>query len=353
VETSPVQSRSARSRGLFFAAGLAALLALVVVYVLLAGDYGRIPPGELPGLAAALFSGEREGAPMAAVFELRLARACLALLVGGGLSLAGAAMQGFFRNPLADPGLIGVSTGASLGAAVWFVLLAGVSGQGVWGMVGLPVFAMGGGIAMTFLIFRLARVGGRTDVTTMLLIGVAASAMGAAVIGLMQYLATFEELRRFTFWSMGSLARATWWRVLGVALFVLPLGLGLLLCGRVLNALLLGEREAWHLGFDVARWRAGLIFLSAGIVGATVAGAGMIGLLALVVPHLIRVVYGPDHRFLLPASVLLGGFLLLGADLAARTLPGQGELPIGILTSLCGGPFFIWLLLRQRGRLFI
>ncbi len=286
------------------------------------------------------------------LLAIRLPRALLALVVGGGLAVAGAAMQGLFRNPLADPGLIGVSTGAGLAAALVIVLggllpaglLAGLAGDAL-----LPLAAFLGGLATTALVYRIASREGRTEVATMLLAGVALNAVAGAAIGVLVFLSDDQALRDLNFWLLGSLGGVTWERLLPALPLIAGPALALLALARPLNALLFGETEALHLGFEVERVKRLVVVLGALTVGAAVALTGVIGFVGLVVPHLIRLSLGPDHRLLLPACLLLGGALLLLADLLARTLVLPAELPIGILTACVGGPFFLWLLQRRRG----
>ena len=285
------------------------------------------------------------------LISIRLPRACLAILVGAALAVAGAALQGLFRNPLADPGLIGVSTGAALAAALVIVLGSSLSlglSSGLRALL-LPLAAFAGGLGTTLLVYRIASRDGRTEVATMLLAGIALNAVAGAAIGLLIFVSDDRALRDLNFWLLGSLAGATWDRLLIAApLMLLPMA-ALPLLARPLNGLLLGEVEALHLGFDVERVKRFTVLLAALAVGASVALTGVIGFVGLVVPHLIRLTLGPDHRLLLPACLLLGATLLLFADLLARTLVLPAELPIGILTSCIGGPFFLWLLLRRRG----
>ncbi len=291
---------------------------------------------------------------------IRLPRAVLAVLVGAALAGSGAALQGLFRNPLADPGLIGVSTGAALAAAAWIVLggsLAGVLGVAFTATAGptlgflfLPLAAFLGGLVSTFLVYRIASRAGQTDVATLLLAGVAMNAISGAGVGLLIFLSDDQQLRDLNFWLLGSLGGVTWTKVVTVAPFIAGAALALLLFARHLNALLLGEREAGHLGFRVERTKKAIVLLVALATGASVAVTGVIGFVGLVVPHLVRLSMGADHKLLMPASLLLGASLMLFADLAARSVALPAELPIGILTSCVGGPFFLWLLLRARAK---
>jgi len=288
----------------------------------------------------------------AVLWDIRLPRAVLALAVGATLGLAGAAMQGLFRNPLADPSLIGVSAGGAAGALLFMVFGGGLAGMApVLTGLGLPLAAMLGGCLSTFGIYRLSLVGGRSHVATLLLTGIAVNALVSALVGLVVFNATDEQIRDFTFWTLGSLAHAGW-RDLAVMLpLLLLLGAGLALFARPLNALVLGEAEAHHLGFRVQATKRKLVFLSAGAVSLTVALCGIIGFVGLVVPHLVRQCIGPDHRFLLPGAAVLGASLLLGADLIARGAVAYSELPVGVVTAALGAPFFLFLLTRTKKQL--
>ncbi len=281
--------------------------------------------------------------------QIRLPRTLLGLLVGAVLALCGVAMQGLFRNPLADPGLIGVSSGAALGAAIAIVGGAALGGlPQAFAPYLLSASAFAGGLVVTSLVYRLGRRDGETHVATMLLAGIALAALAGAAIGLFTYLADDATLRTLTFWNLGSLNGASYPRLWPLLLVTAAVVLWLPRRAKALNALLLGESEARHLGFAVERIKAELVFCTALGVGAAVAAAGMIGFIGLVVPHLVRLLVGPDHRVLLPASALAGASLLLLADLAARLALAPAELPIGIVTALIGAPFFLYLLLRGR-----
>lgn len=283
------------------------------------------------------------------VGQIRLPRALTGLLVGGLLALCGVAMQGLFRNPLADPGLVGVSSGAALGAALAIVCASALGGLPAFaGPYVLSLCAFAGGLAVTWAVYRIGRRAGQTSVAGMLLAGVALTALAGALIGLFSYVADDAMLRSLTFWNLGSLNGAGYPRLWPLLLVALPLMAWLPRRADALNALLLGESEARHLGFAVERLKAELIFCTALGVGAAVAAAGMIGFVGLVVPHLLRLLVGPDHRRLLPASMLAGAALLLFADLLARLLLAPAELPIGTVTALLGAPFFLYLLLRSR-----
>lgn len=342
-----VVRRRAILAGLLILAGAAAFAGLTLGAM-------RIPLGDtVRVLLAPLGLANAVGVPPqheAVLWSIRVPRIVLGLLVGGALAMAGAALQGLFRNPLADPGLIGVSSGAALGA-VSTIVLAGVLPATLGAALGtalLPTAAFLGGLLATVLVYRLATRDGITDTSTLLLAGIAINAIAGALIGLLIFLADDAQLRTTTLWLLGSLGGATTEVLLWVAV---PTLAGLALLRRetmALNAFLLGEREAGHIGIDVRGVRRRIVALSALLVGAAVAFTGMIGFVGLVVPHLLRLAFGPDHRLVLPGSALLGGALLVLADLGARTLAAPAELPIGVLTSLVGGPFFLILLLQRR-----
>ncbi|WP_246268074.1 FecCD family ABC transporter permease [Nonomuraea typhae] len=277
------------------------------------------------------------------LWQIRFPRVALAVLVGAALAVAGAGMQGVFGNPLAEPGVIGVSSGAAVGAVGAIVL--GVSAFGDWSVA---VSAFATGLITTFIVYGMARSQGRTEVVTLVLTGIAVNAIAWAIVGLFTFMADDQQLRSITFWNLGTLGGATWPVVAAVTPFIAA---GLILTpllSRSFDLLALGERGARHLGVDTERVRLAAIFLASLLTGASVAAAGAISFVGLVVPHLIRLLAGPGHRILLPASALAGGCVLLLADLLARTVVVPAELPIGVLTALLGGPFFLFLLRRTR-----
>lgn len=281
------------------------------------------------------------------VLQLRLPRALLAALVGALLGVSGAAMQGLFRNPLADPSLIGVSAGASAGASL-MIVFGGVAAADIWqlSMVSLGAFA-GGSLAVA-LVYRLATGASGTSVATMLLAGIAVSAVAGSVTSLLEFSADSEMLRRISLWRMGGFDGASYHRVAIAAAVGLAVLLLLPRYSAALNALLLGESEARHLGIDVARVKNRLVLLVAAGVGVCVALAGIIAFVGLVIPHIMRLLIGPDHRALLPASALAGAVLLTLADTLARVIVAPTELPVGLVTALLGAPFFISLLLHRH-----
>ena len=287
------------------------------------------------------------------IHEIRFPRTLLCMLVGAILALCGTVMQGLFRNPLAEPGIIGVSAGASLGAALAIVLFAEVSQQypQFMNLAAVPVFAFLGGALTTVLVYKLGTSKMGTSVTIMLLAGVAISALSGAGIGYMSFVADDQMLRDLSLWSMGSLAGANWSGILLCATTLLLLMTIFTGKAMALNALLLGEAEAAHLGIPVQRLKRQLILLTAVGVGVTVSVSGMIGFIGLVIPHLGRMISGPDHRTLLPISALMGALLLTLADMFSRVVVAPAELPVGIVTALIGAPFFIYLLFQQKGKI--
>ncbi|HCG7220710.1 FecCD family ABC transporter permease [Vibrio parahaemolyticus] len=285
--------------------------------------------------------------------EIRLPRTILCMLIGAILAICGVVMQGLFRNPLAEPGIIGVSAGAALGGAFAIVVFAEFSQNHpqLMNLAALPLFAFLGGALTTVLVYWLGTNKFGTSVTIMLLAGVAISALSGAAIGFLNFSADDQMLRDLTLWSMGSLAGANW---AGIGLSSVTLVVLLFWFHKKamsLNALLLGESEARHLGVPVQKLKRQLILLSALGVGVTVSICGAIGFIGLVIPHLGRMLAGPDHRILLPISALLGALLLTCADMIARVLLAPAELPVGIVTALIGAPFFIYLLFQQRGKI--
>jgi len=284
--------------------------------------------------------------------ELRLPRVMLAMVVGAGLAVAGCVTQGVFRNPLADPGLIGVSSGAAL-AAVAVIVLSATWLEGWKGLTGpwaLPLAAFCGGLIVTLVIYRLGTRDGQTQVALLLLAGIAINVLAGAATGILTYLADDQQLRDMTFWSMGSLANGRSAEITGATcLIAVPLFVSISRA-RVLNAMLMGEQVARHLGYSIQRDKRLLLACAALMVGAGVAISGMIGFIGLVVPHLLRLVIGPDHRLLLPLSALSGAWLLLIADTLARTLMAPADLPVGLVMAVIGGPVFLVLLIQQSRR---
>lgn len=284
------------------------------------------------------------------IYDIRLPRMVLGVLVGAALAVAGAVLQGLFRNPLADPGIIGVSAGAGLGA-VSMIVLGGTALAPVTlalGIYALPVAAFAGALATVLVLYGIATRQGRTSVATMLLAGIALGALAGAFTGVLVFMADDRQLRDLIFWQLGSLAGATWTKIAGAGPIIALALLATPFLARGLNAFALGEATAKHLGVPVQRFKYMAILTATAATGAAVAVSGGIGFIGIVVPHLLRLAIGPDHRYLLPASALLGAILLLLADAVARTIVAPAELPIGIVTAAGGAPFFLWILLRKR-----
>ena len=282
---------------------------------------------------------------------IRLPRVFLAVIVGALLATCGALLQGLFRNPLADPALIGVSAGASVGAssmivfgAVWF------SSHALLGLPIIAVGAFGGALLAALTVFSLATGSRGTSVATMLLAGIAISALAGAINSLLSFFSDNDMLRRISLWQMGNLDSATWSRVGACCAAALLLAVLIPRETRALNAMLLGESEARHLGVEVEWLKRRLIVYSALGVAVSVAVAGVIAFVGLMIPHLIRLLIGPDHRNLIPASAMAGAILMVLADALARIVVSPAELPVGVVTALLGAPFFLWLLIQQRDK---
>lgn len=327
---------------------LALALLLVAVFSLATGPTGT----SLWGALGKMISGEPLTAMERVVlWDIRLPRLIIGILVGAGLAVSGALMQGLFRNPLADPGLVGVGAGGTLGAI--FAIVLG-SALPVWlsdivGNMLIPVSAFFGSWLVIVVLYRVSTRQGRTSVASMLLAGIALAALAAALSGIVIFMADDQQLRDLTFWSLGSLAGATWTKVLITAPLILTAIAGSLFLGRGLNALALGEATASHLGIAVQRLKLVTILIVAMATGAAVAVSGGIGFIGIIVPHLLRLATGPDHQTLLLNVALLGATLLLGADIISRLIIAPAELPIGIVTAVLGSPVFLWILLRRRG----
>lgn len=325
-----------------------ALVLGVLALLLVAAAAASLQTGASGVSALGLFRGDLPPRDRLILWDIRLPRLILGIVVGAGLAVSGAVMQGLFRNPLADPGIVGVSAGAGLGAVLAILLggslLAPLAGPGL-----VPLAAFAGGWGTTLVLYRVATRDGQTSVATLLLAGIGVAALCGAATGMVIFLADDAQLRDITFWGLGSLAGASWAKlavagpVIAAALLAAPL------LARGLNALALGEAAAMHLGLRVERLKAGATLVAAAAAGAAVAVSGGIGFVGIVAPHLLRLTVGPDHRTLLPAAALLGAVLLVLADLFARVVVAPAELPIGIVTALVGAPVFLWLLLGRRG----
>ena len=329
---------------------LALLLALSCLASLAIGASGS-------SLWAALWDLAR-GQEIAAIdrvvlWDIRAPRTALGLLVGAALAVSGAVMQGLFRNPLADPGLVGVSAGAALGATSAIVLGTFLPSavRAILGDYLVPVTAFLGAWVSVLLLYRVATHRGHTSVATMLLAGIALGALAGAVTGILVYIADDQQLRDLTFWGLGSLGGATWSKALTAAPVIVFALLGSMKLGRALNGLALGEATALHLGIDTQRAKNVAVLCVAAATGMAVAVSGGIGFVGIVVPHLLRLSTGPDHGPLLINSGLMGAALLIWADVISRVIIAPAELPIGIVMAVIGAPIFLWILLRKRGGL--
>ncbi|WP_342330714.1 iron ABC transporter permease [Pedobacter sp. FW305-3-2-15-E-R2A2] len=292
-------------------------------------------------------------AQQAAVFlNLRLPRVLLGVLIGAALGVSGAAIQGLFRNPLAEPGLIGISSGATLFAVIMIVLETKIFKEltGIIGFYALSLASFIGAGLTTMLVYRIAMRNGKTIITTLLLGGIAINALAGAFIGLLTYMATDAQLRNITFWSLGSLGGASWPTVTTLLPFVLIPVFGLPFLAKSLNALALGESQAMHMGVNVKMVKRIIIAMATMAVGASVAVAGMIAFIGLIIPHILRMTFTADHRLVIPGAALLGAALLTMADLIARTVVAPAELPIGILTAMIGAPVFIYIIITERNK---
>ena len=328
------------------------LLVLLAVGVLVSAMTGQLPitPGEVVGSVLRAMGIDNPWAPVDPVIEstlwvVRLPRIATALVVGAALAVAGAVMQAIFGNPLAEPGVVGVSAGGALGAAV--AIVAGVT---VLGGGAVALFAFAGALLATLLVYFVARANGRTEVVTLLLTGIAVNAFAGAGLAFLLFAADSGSREQIVFWQLGTLNGSRWDEAIIVAIICAVGAAIAVLLGRRYDLLALGERNARHLGVNVEVLRIVSIVLVALLTGAAVAFTGIISFVGLVVPHIMRMLLGPSHRRLILSSALGGGVLLVFADLLARTIATGADLPIGLITSLIGGPFFFFLLYRQRQR---
>ena len=340
---------SRAARGITLSIVLAAAL---VGAVLLSSMIGQLPvtPAQIVGSVLRSVGIDTAWAPTDRIVEstiwiVRFPRIVMGLAVGAALAVAGAVMQAIFGNPLAEPGVVGVSSGAALGAAAAIVF--GVTALGSWS---IALFAFGGGLLATLVVYFVSRANGRTEVVTLLLTGIAINAFAGAGLAFLLFMGNTASREQITFWQLGSLGGSLWREVAIVAPVMVVGTVVAIALGRRYDLLALGERNARHLGVNVEALRIGSIVLVALLTGVAVAFCGIIAFVGLVVPHVIRMSIGPSHRPLIVASAVGGGALITIADLVARTAVPGADLPIGMLTSLIGGPFFFYLLYRQRKR---
>jgi len=346
-EASRIVGRASAGRGTIV---IAAALVLLLVGIVLSAGLGQlaIGPGEVVGSILRAIGIDNSWAPSDGMIErtlwqIRFPRVIMSLLVGAALSVAGAVMQAIFGNPLAEPGVVGVSSGAALGASASITL-----GLSVFGGWTVAVFAFLGGLAATLIVYLTARAQGRTEIVTLLLTGVAINAFAGAGMALFTFIGDTSSREQIVFWQLGSLNGSRWNEVAIVAVVSAVAAFIAILLAHQYDLLSLGDRTAAHLGVRVERLRIVSIVLVSLLTGVGVAFVGVISFVGLVVPHLMRMILGPSHRLLLVSSMVGGGVLLIYADLLARTLVEAADLPIGMLTSLVGGPFFFWLIRRNR-----
>lgn len=346
--SSATTSRHATTKTVLFVC----LTVALIVSIVLSGSTGQlgIPPEEV--LGSLLHRVGIDWLPLPShpmgdqtLWTVRFPRVAIAVLIGAGLSVAGLLMQAIFGNPLAEPGVIGISSGAAVGAG-----LAIVFGVTVFGEWTTAVFAFVAGLGATLLVYAMSRADGRTEVVTLVLTGIAVNAIAGAGIALLTFLGDTQSREQIVFWQLGSLAGSRWSQVAIIAPVIAVGLLAAYFAARKLDLLSLGERNARHLGVNVEMLRITMIFVVALLTGAAVAFAGIISFVGLVIPHLMRMILGPAHLPLVTASALGGALLLTLADLAARTVVPNADMPIGMLTALVGGPFFFWLLRRTRKR---
>ncbi len=337
-----------RRRTRFYILLLFVLLAILIVTSstlgaakdITVGDAIRILLSRIPGLGRMVDTSHLSDMSSIIILTIRLPRVLLGALVGAGLAMAGAAFQGMFKNPMADPYIIGVSSGAAFGASL--AMLFGINFMFL-GFSGIGSMAFLGAAAASFLVYSLARVGNKVPVTSLLLSGIAVSSLLSAAISFMM-LFNRDRVQTVVFWIMGSLSKARWESVItafpGIAIGMIVL----LFYAKDLNILLMGDETAAHLGVDVERVKIVLLGVCSLIAGSAVAVSGIIGFVGLIIPHVVRLIFGPDHRTLIPLSALTGAIFLLAADILSRVLIQPAEIPVGIITALLGGPFFLYLL---------
>lgn len=345
VEIAPSRQGITSKRNLLSMGSLSLLLLVVVVGAIFIGAYSM----SVQEVTAAIFQ-QGSKATNFLVINIRLPRVILSALVGAGLAISGAAIQGLFRNPLADQTLIGVTSGSMLFAVLSIVFF----GQLISALPAfllqfvIVIFAFLGGLLTTYLVYLLSRKQGQAQVITMLLAGIAVSAFAGAISSIFIYLSDDQQLRDITFWTMGSLSGATWTQLKIAGPIILIGSLLLMRYDKALNAILLGEKEAIYLGIAVEKVKSRVILLTSLIIGMCIGMCGIIGFVGLIVPHLLRLLNGTDYRFLFRSSALSGAIFLVLADTVARTIIAPAELPIGVLTALIGAPFFLWLLVRTQ-----
>ena len=320
------------------------VLILVLILTMTVG----ISKGSFDFSVLKYFTGNLSTLEEEVLVNIRFPRVLLAAVVGAALSMSGACLQGLFRNPLADPGLIGVSAGAALGAAFSIVMSAEFFPDFLFTPYLLPLSAILGSAFVISILFVITRGFGFEGMTYMLLAGIAINSLAGVGIGILTYISDDAELRGLTFWTMGSFGGVTWNLIIPAIVIIISTIIWTLRISRKLDLLQLGEPEAYRLGVDIKKLRFDIIMSSAIIVGISVSLTGMIGFVGLVVPHLVRLFGGVNHHYLLACSALTGAILMVNADLLSRILIQPAELPVGLITSAIGSPFFLWLIFRMR-----
>lgn len=335
------------------------LVMLTVAMLLVAIAFGAVSilPSEMLSSIKHFLQGQKPANIYEGVFiQLRLPRVLLCAITGAILAVSGVLMQGLFRNPIVEPGLVGTSAGAAFGASFVFVMAANMSKnvKEITGPILVPLFAFGGALLATFTVYSLAKNSKRVSIVSLLLIGIAVNAVGLSGTGFMSYVARDPQARSITFWNLGTFSGAAWLQVFivgGVAAIIFIIAMRY---SKQLNALLLGEEEASYLGVDTDKLKRRIMILNTAMVSVATAFVGVISFMGLIVPHVLRLLIGSDNKKLIPASMLAGAMLLTLADFGARMLLAPAEIPIGIITSLVGAPIFILLLkkfnlLQQKG----
>ncbi len=321
-------------------------LLLLFFVILLISFFGAFSFGSYDFSIFSLINGDNLLIENKIFYEIRVPRVILAGLVGASLAVSGACLQGLFRNPLADPGLIGVSAGAALGASLIIVFGSSIASKFILSTFLLPLSACLGSALVIFLLFLLTKGFGYQGITYMLLVGIAINAIASVGIGILTFISSDSQLRSLTFWTMGSFGGITWPLLLPAILIIITSFIFLSPVLRNLDILQLGEAEAKRLGVNVQNLKFRIIFTSAASVGASVALSGMIGFVGLIVPHLVRLISGVNHTYVIIGSALIGSSLMIFADLLARIIIQPAELPVGLITSAIGSPFFLWLIFR-------
>lgn len=335
------------------------LIMLLIGILVLAISFGAVPisVNDMGGALQHFFQGREPANIHEGVFlQLRLPRVLLCAITGAILAVSGVLMQGLFRNPIVEPGLVGTSAGAAFGASLVFVLSASISPvlKTVTGPLLVPLFAFAGGLLATYVVYSLAKNAKRVSIMSLLLIGIAVNAVGLSGTGFMSYIARDPQARSITFWNLGTFSGASWMQVLIVGTVAAIIFILSLRYSKQLNALLLGEEEASYLGVDTNRLKRRVMLLNTAMVSVATAFVGVISFMGLIVPHVLRLLIGSDNKRLLPASMITGALLLTLADMGARLILAPAEIPIGIITSIVGAPIFIILLkkfnlIQQKG----